>query len=85
MSPTCHDNRDCQSICQQNYVCRCLRVTERELAELIVTLRVCSFEELRRCSEAGDGCTACHARLRELVARHACPEVSSALPIFSAK
>lgn len=75
----------CGSDGSRRYVCRCLRVTEGEVVELIVNLSLRSFEELRRCSEAGDGCTACHARLRDLVDRYACPGSSSALPMFSAK
>lgn len=81
----CGCSPECGTACRQRYVCRCLRITESELAETIVSLRVCSFEQLRQCSEAGDGCTACHQRLREMVERYACPGSSSALPMFSAK
>jgi len=67
------------------YLCHCLRITEADVVETIVTLGVRSFEELRRCTAAGDGCTSCHKRLRECVERHACPGSSSALPMFSVR
>ncbi len=71
--------------CGTRFVCHCFRMTEAKLVETIVSQRVRSLEQLRRCSEAGDGCTACHSRLREIVERYAFPGSSSALPIFSAR
>jgi bacterioferritin-associated ferredoxin len=70
---------------EEPYLCHCLRMTEANVVETIVTLGLRSFDELRRCTAAGDGCTACHARLRECIERHACPGSSSALPMFSVK
>jgi NAD(P)H-nitrite reductase large subunit len=77
--------RELEQLGDEQYLCRCLRITEADVVETIVTLGLRSFEELRRCTAAGDGCTACHARLRECVERHACPGSSSALPICSVK
>src|SRR5262245_37707178 len=62
-----------EPLADEQYLCRCLRITKADVIETIVTLGLQSFEELRRCTAAGDGCTACHVRLRECVERYACP------------
>ena len=69
---------------QGQYLCHCLRVTEADLAESVVTLGLRTFDDVRRCTGAGDGCTSCHRKIRECLADHALPSgASSALPICS--
>ena len=67
--------------CDQ-YLCRCLQLTEADVAETVAALGLRTLDEVRRCTGAGDGCTACHRRLRACIERHASLDgVSSALPI----
>ncbi len=52
--------------CSGEYVCHCLKVTE----EMVLEAVACGAEsvaELRRQTGAGDGCTACHRRLNDLI------------------
>ena len=67
------------------YLCHCLKVTEADMVETIVTLGLRSFDDVRRCTGAGDGCTSCHRKIRECLTRYALPSASSALPICSDK
>lgn len=59
--------------CPGNVVCRCLNVTEDALVTLITRLELRSLNDVRRHTGAGDGCTCCHARIREFLDRHASP------------
>lgn len=52
--------------CPGEYVCHCLKVTE----EMVLEAVACGAESvahLRRLTGAGDGCTACHRRLNDLI------------------
>lgn len=49
-------------------LCHCLQVTESAVANAIATWNLRSVKEVCRYTEAGGGCTACHARIR----RHLC-------------
>ena len=67
-------------------VCACLQVTEAALVEAITTQDLHTLRDVRRCTGAGDGCTCCHVRIRQLLDKHAyASSASSALPICSAK
>jgi bacterioferritin-associated ferredoxin len=63
--------------CPDRIVCRCLKVTEAVIVETIVTQGVRSVTELRQATGAGDGCTCCHAQLREYLAVHAASSSSN--------
>ena len=55
--------------CPGNYICHCLKVTEEALLDALRTRPIQTVRELREHTGAGDGCTACHARLRTYVER----------------
>ena len=69
--------------CSGRIVCHCLQVTESTLVDALTTLEIRTVKDLRRHTGAGDGCTACHSRLREYLAERAYS--SSASPICSVK
>ncbi len=64
-------------------VCRCLHVTEEELVAALSTYEITTLQELKVLTGAGDGCTCCHGRLKEYIARYA--QSSSSEPICSCK
>jgi len=51
-----------------------LQVTEEEVVVAITTLEVRTLHELRQTTGAGDGCTACHRKLKALINEHAMSE-----------
>jgi len=55
-------------------VCHCLQVSESTLNDAIAVCGLATVREVCRETGAGGGCTACHARLREML-RHACQAV----------
>jgi bacterioferritin-associated ferredoxin len=63
-------------------VCHCLQVRESELIEVLAVREAGNLRDIRRAIGAGDGCTACHARLREYIRRYASPAAS---PICSVR
>lgn len=65
MAPACTP-ADCQG-CSTRLVCHCLQVTEERLVDAITTLGLRSVTEVRDHTGAGDGCTACHGRLRAIL------------------
>jgi NAD(P)H-nitrite reductase large subunit len=69
MKPTCH--RESCDGCTGRLVCRCLQVTEEALIAALATNDVRSVNDLRACTGAGDGCTACHQVLRRYLERYA--------------
>ena len=69
--------------CPGRYVCHCLKITEEEVVEAVAVLGLSTVSEVRRHTGAGDGCTACHQRLRLLVV--ACTQSSSSSPICSVR
>lgn len=75
--------RDSRDDCPERLVCRCLQITEAQLMGALTTLELRTLIDVRRHTGAGDGCTACHALLHELLERHVQP--SSASPICSVK
>jgi bacterioferritin-associated ferredoxin len=50
-------------------VCECLGVTEAQLTALLRSGRASTPAELGECTDAGNGCTACHPALRALCER----------------
>ncbi len=46
-------------------ICHCLQVTEEMVQEALAVLEAPTLEQLRVATGAGDGCTACHRRLRQ--------------------
>ncbi|MBX9787931.1 MAG: (2Fe-2S)-binding protein [Pirellulales bacterium] len=50
-------------------VCRCLRVYESDVVEAVETSQLDSLREVIRQTGAGSGCTACHHRICEYLAR----------------
>jgi bacterioferritin-associated ferredoxin len=53
--------------CSETIVCHCLQVSESTLADAIAVCGVSTVRELCQETGAGGGCTACHARLRDLL------------------
>lgn len=80
MSALCPPSR-CDD-CSLSYVCRCLRVTRAAVAEAVAALELKTVQEVRAHTGAGEGCTACHARLEEVIEEQC---YSSSSPIFSDK
>ena len=60
--------------CPDKIVCRCLQVTEAQVVRMIERLELRTVHDLRQYTGAGDGCTCCHAKLKEYLAHHACAE-----------
>ena len=58
---------------EDQVVCACLQVTERELRAAVEQSGVQSVRELMRTTEAGTGCTACHHRLESCLTRWSSP------------
>lgn len=57
--------------CEDRIVCRCLKVTEGRIVEVICGLGLRTVREVRVETGAGDGCTCCHAHIRTLIEVHA--------------
>lgn len=64
---------DCRT-CESQVVCRCLQVTEEQVIVAITTLEVRTIRDLRETTGAGDGCTACHRKLKALLQQHVMSE-----------
>ena len=59
----------CQT-CPGRIVCRCLNVSEESVIAAITTQDLQTLRDLRRHTGAGEGCTCCHEKLKEYLARH---------------
>jgi bacterioferritin-associated ferredoxin len=66
-------------IARAQHLCRCLKVSHRELAESIEAGYVASLEDAQAVTGAGTGCMACHCAVRELIAARLgqCPPASA--------
>lgn len=53
--------------CPETIVCHCLEVSENTIADAIAVCGLSTVKEICRETGAGGGCTACHARLKELL------------------
>ncbi len=69
--------------CTERFACHCLGVTTEEVVQAVTTLGLRTLDELRQHTGAGEGCTACHFRLRRLLHLHA--QSSSSSPICSVR
>lgn len=67
---TDHPSDTCSADCSLRYICRCLRVTEDVLTEAFATQDIRTLKDIRRHTGAGDGCMACHRRLKSYLERH---------------
>ena len=56
--------------CAEAIVCNCLAVTAGDVHQAIAATGAQTVKELGRCTGAGQGCTACHGWLRQLIAAH---------------
>ena len=63
------------------FVCHCLQVSEERLIEALATCPIRTLSDIRQHTGAGDGCTACHRRLKELLET----QNYSSVPICSAR
>jgi bacterioferritin-associated ferredoxin len=54
----------------ERYLCRCLRVTETEVVDILVKTDGASLDDIRALTGAGQGCNSCHVRLRRLMEKH---------------
>jgi bacterioferritin-associated ferredoxin len=68
--------------CSEPYLCHCLRITEAEVVAAVTRLELRTVKDVRSHTGAGEGCTACHVRLREILERHT---YASSSPICSVK
>ena len=51
-------------------VCHCLQVRESQMRECVTTLGLETVSQVKAHCGAGGGCTACHRRIREIIAAH---------------
>jgi bacterioferritin-associated ferredoxin len=65
--------------CPGRLICRCLQVTETELATALAVREIRTIQDIRQHTGAGDGCTACHKTLRKYLERHACRSATAGL------
>lgn len=63
-------------------VCHCLQVSEDQLLEALANCEIRTLGDLRRHTGAGDGCTACHRRLKDYLESQ---NYASSSPICSAR
>jgi NifU-like protein len=68
---------DCGS-CPARVVCHCLQVTEEVLLDAVRTFELRTVKDVRQHTGAGDGCTACHRKIRQFLEQHRLQEVQSA-------
>src|SRR5438552_2134910 len=57
--------------CPDTMVCHCLQVTEATLVDALENQRIRTLRDVIVCTGAGDGCTACHRRIRRYLEEHA--------------
>jgi bacterioferritin-associated ferredoxin len=53
--------------CSESIVCHCLGISESTVADAVAICGMSTIKEVCRETGAGSGCTACHARLRDLL------------------
>ena len=53
---------------RRRFLCHCLGVTHEEVQECITTQSAESVHDVTRGCGAGKGCTACHCRIKDLLA-----------------
>lgn len=57
-----------ESVSRQRLICHCLKVTHDEVQQCIIDTSAESVREVMRGCGAGKGCTACHCRIKDLLA-----------------
>ncbi|NIL96223.1 MAG: hypothetical protein GTO53_02695 [Planctomycetales bacterium] len=63
---------DPQRLCgEDRLICHCFGVTEMVIRESIDILGSCTIEQVTACTGAGAGCTACHCRIKRMLAGEA--------------
>jgi bacterioferritin-associated ferredoxin len=62
----CCSQFDCEG-CSGRVVCHCLQITEDVIRAAARTFELRTIKDVRQHTGAGDGCTACHRRLRQLL------------------
>ena len=65
--------------CSDKIVCRCLQVTETQVIRMIERLELRTVSDLSQYTGAGDGCTCCHAKLKEYLEKYGCAAEVAAL------
>ena len=60
-------------------VCKCLGITELEVIEITRIKKIGCLAELRKETEAGSGCTACHKKLNQIIRENGSLSERSAL------
>ncbi len=53
--------------CSETIICHCLGISENTVTDAVAVCGLATVKEVCRETGAGSGCTACHARLRELL------------------
>lgn len=65
---------DCQrqscDDCPERLLCHCLQITEEMVVSAVNRMALGTVHEVRDHTGAGDGCTSCHARIREVIEQH---------------
>ncbi len=69
--------------CPAEFLCHCLQVTEEAVVEAVTRFGLQTIHDVRRHTGAGDGCTACHRRIRQIVQDLA--QSASSSPICSVR
>ena len=59
----CTFRHDCTG-CPGRVLCHCLQITEEAVVEAASLFGLTTVKEVRERTGAGDGCTACHRRIR---------------------
>ena len=72
----CSFNRNCDT-CPGQVLCHCLQITEEAVTEAVSLFGLTTVKEIRERTGAGDGCTACHRRLRLVLKQAAAQEAQS--------
>ncbi|MGQ0636008.1 MAG: (2Fe-2S)-binding protein [Planctomycetaceae bacterium] len=53
--------------CPETIVCHCLQIGESTVSEAVAICGLTTLKDVCAQTGAGSGCTACHARLRDLL------------------
>lgn len=75
-------SHSCCEACSAEFLCYCLRITEEMVREATHRFGLQTVQEVRLHTGAGEGCTACHYRIR-MVLDEVAQLVSE--PMFSAR
>jgi bacterioferritin-associated ferredoxin len=62
--------------CRGHFICDCLQITEAAVVDAIVNLDLRTVRDIRRQTGAGEGCTYCHERLRQVLDQVRCEPVA---------